>query len=122
MLPIHPVVRFHNCAMNTEKKIITRMAPSPTGKFHIGGVRSTLFNYLFARHHGGQFIVRSEDTDKERSKPEYEKNMLDTLQWLGLEHDAFYRQSERTEIYKEYIQKLIDSGDAYAASPSVCIE
>jgi len=104
--------------MNTEKKIITRMAPSPTGKFHIGGVRSTLFNYLFARHYGGQFIVRSEDTDKERSKPEYEKNMLDTLQWLGLEHDAFYRQSERTEIYKEYIQKLIDSGHAYAAEAS----
>lgn len=104
--------------MNIEKKIVTRMAPSPTGKFHIGGVRTTLFNYLFARHHGGKFIIRSEDTDKERSKPEYEKNMLDTLNWLGLEFDEFYRQSERTEIYREHIQKLIDSGNAYEAEAS----
>ncbi len=104
--------------MNTEKKIVTRMAPSPTGKFHIGGVRTTLFNYLFARHHKGTFIVRSEDTDKERSKPEYEKNMLDTLEWLGLAYDAFYRQSERTAIYQEHIQKLIDSGNAYEAEAS----
>ncbi|MGB0925480.1 MAG: glutamate--tRNA ligase, partial [Minisyncoccia bacterium] len=104
--------------MNTEQKIITRMAPSPTGKFHIGGVRTTLFNYLFARHHGGAFIIRSEDTDQERSKPEYEQNMLDTLAWLGMEHDAFYRQSERTETYREHIKKLIESGNAYEAEPS----
>lgn len=94
------------------------MAPSPTGKFHIGGVRTTLFNYLFAKHHDGTFIIRSEDTDKERSKPEYEKNMLDTLDWLGMKHDAFYRQSERTEIYQEHIQKLIDSGNAFEAEAS----
>ena len=104
--------------MNTEKKVVTRMAPSPTGKFHIGGVRTTLFNYLFARHHDGKFIIRSEDTDKERSKPEYEKNMLDTLEWLGMEFDEFYRQSERTEIYQDHIKKLIESGNAYEAEAS----
>lgn len=103
--------------MNT-KNVVTRMAPSPTGKFHIGSVRTTLFNYLFARHNNGKFIIRSEDTDKERSKPEYEKNMLDSLQWLGLEHDEFYRQSERTEIYKEHISKLIESDHAYEAEAS----
>ena len=94
------------------------MAPSPTGKFHIGGVRTALFNYLFAKHHNGTFIIRSEDTDKERSKPEYEENMLDTLEWLGMKHDAFYRQSERTEIYQEHIKKLIDSSNAYEAEAS----
>ena len=94
------------------------MAPSPTGKFHIGGVRTALFNYLFTKHHNGTFIIRSEDTDKERSKPEYEENMLDTLEWLGMKHDAFYRQSERTEIYQEHIKKLIDSSNAYEAEAS----
>lgn len=103
--------------MNTQN-VVTRMAPSPTGKFHIGSVRTTLFNYLFARHHNGKFIIRSEDTDKERSKPEYEKNMLDSLDWLGLEYDEFYRQSERTDIYKKHIAIFIESGNAYEAEPS----
>jgi glutamyl-tRNA synthetase len=103
--------------MNTQN-VVTRMAPSPTGKFHIGSVRTTLFNYLFARHYNGKFIIRSEDTDKERSKPEYEQNMLDSLTWLGLEYDEFYRQSERTEIYQEHIKKLIESGHAYEAEAS----
>ncbi len=94
------------------------MAPSPTGKFHIGGVRTALFNYLFARHHKGTFIIRSEDTDKERSKQEHEDNMLAVFDWLGLSFDQFYRQSERTEIYKEHIQKLIDSGHVYGAEAS----
>lgn len=94
------------------------MAPSPTGKFHIGTARTTLFNYLFTRHHGGKFIIRSEDTDRERSRPEYEQNMLDSLDWLGLEFDEFYRQSERIEIYQQHIQKLIDSGNAYEAEAS----
>ncbi len=101
-----------------KKKIVTRMAPSPTGKFHIGGVRTALFNYLFARQHGGTFIIRSEDTDKERSKKEYEENMLETLDWLGLDFDAFFRQSERTAIYQDYLAKLIDSGKAYEAEAS----
>jgi glutamyl-tRNA synthetase len=100
------------------KKIITRMAPSPTGKFHVGGVRTALYNFLFARKHDGVFIVRSEDTDKERSRQEYEDDMLHTFAWLGLQYDEFYRQSERTDIYKEHIQKLIDGGFAYEAEPS----
>jgi len=91
------------------------MAPSPTGNFHIGGVRTALFNYLYARHHGGKFILRSEDTDKERSKPEYEENVLAVFDWLGLDYDEFYRQSERTDIYKEKLQYLMDNDLAYEA-------
>jgi glutamyl-tRNA synthetase len=94
------------------------MAPSPTGKFHIGGLRTTLFNYFFARQNGGKFIVRSEDTDTERSKKEFEDNMLEALSWLGIEHDEFCRQSERTDIYVEHIQKLIDGAFAYEGEDS----
>lgn len=103
--------------MNTEN-VVTRMAPSPTGKFHVGGARTTLFNYLFARHHNGKFIIRSEDTDLERSKPEHEEYMLKSLEWLGLDYDEFYRQSERVDIYKDHIKKLIDLGHAYEAEAS----
>jgi glutamyl-tRNA synthetase len=104
--------------MNTHNKVVTRMAPSPTGKFHVGGVRTALYNYLHARKHNGTFIIRSEDTDKERSKKEYEDNMLAVFDWLGLEYDAFYRQSERTDTYISYIQKLVDKGSAYEAESS----
>ncbi len=96
-----------------EKKVITRIAPSPTGVFHIGTARTALFNYLFAKKHGGKFIVRIEDTDKERSKKEYEENILLGLEKLGLKFDEFYRQSERIDIYKKYVQKLIAEGKAY---------
>ena len=89
------------------------MAPSPTGKFHVGSARTALFSYLFTKHHGGKFILRIEDTDKERSKREFEDNIVESFKWLGLNYDEFYRQSERTEIYKEQIQKLLDSGSAY---------
>lgn len=91
------------------------MAPSPTGKFHIGSARTALFSYLFSRHHDGKFILRIEDTDKERSKPEFEANIIESFEWLGLKYDEFYRQSERTEIYKEQLKKLIDSGSAYVS-------
>lgn len=91
------------------------MAPSPTGNLHIGGVRTALFNYLFARQNGGKFILRIEDTDKERSKKEYENNILESFSWLGLDYDELHRQSERGEVYKKYLQKLIDSGDAYVS-------
>jgi glutamyl-tRNA synthetase len=104
--------------MNTHKKVVTRMAPSPTGKFHVGGVRTALYNYLHAKKYNGTFIIRSEDTDKERSKKEYEDNMLAVFDWLGLEYDAFYRQSERTDVYASYIQKLVDKGCAYEAESS----
>jgi len=89
------------------------MAPSPTGNLHIGTARATLFNYLFAKKYGGKFILRSEDTDVERSKKEFEDNILDGLKWLGLSWDEFYRQSERTEIYVSYVKKMLENGTAY---------
>ncbi|MDD5099228.1 MAG: glutamate--tRNA ligase, partial [Candidatus Colwellbacteria bacterium] len=90
-----------------------RLAPSPTGMMHIGTARAGLFVWLFARQNGGKFILRIEDTDKERSKKEYEDSIISGLEALGLDWDEFYRQSERTEIYKGYLNKLIESGDAY---------
>ena len=91
----------------------TRFAPSPTGYLHLGNARTAIFSYLFARHHGGKFILRIEDTDLERSTKEYEKMLIEDLQWLGIEWDEFYRQSERFDIYKEYAQRLVESGHAY---------
>ncbi|MGD2057570.1 MAG: glutamate--tRNA ligase [Anaerolineales bacterium] len=99
-----------------------RFAPSPTGRLHIGGARTALYDYLFARKTGGQFILRIEDTDQKRYDPAAEQEFVETLQWLGLEWDegpdkggpyAPYRQSERFEIYQEHIQQLIDMGSAY---------
>src|SRR5690242_11557612 len=99
----------------SHSKVVVRFPPSPTGQLHIGNVRTALFNYLFARQHDGQFIIRVEDTDKARSKKEYEENMLSGLAWLGLSHDNtdIWHQSERTEIYKKYLHKLIEEGKAY---------
>jgi glutamyl-tRNA synthetase len=97
------------------QKIVTRFAPSPTGYFHAGSYRTALFSWIFARQNNGKFILRIEDTDRERSKKEYEENIIESLEWLGLKYDEFYRQSDRTEIYKGYIQKLIDSGHAYVS-------
>src|SRR3989344_7547810 len=101
------------------EKVITRFAPSPTGHFHLGGVRSALYNYLFAKQHGGIYILRSEDTDKERSKKEYEDNFLELFDWLGLKSDQFFRQSERTEIYKKYLEKIIADGLAYVSKEEI---
>ncbi|RJQ31639.1 glutamate--tRNA ligase [Candidatus Parcubacteria bacterium] len=100
-------------ADTAKHKVVTRFAPSPTGLFHIGSVRTALFNYLYARQNEGKFILRIEDTDKARSKMEFEEDIKGGLKWLGLESDEFYRQSERTEIYKKYLQKLLDEGKAY---------
>lgn len=97
-------------------KIITRFAPSPTGLFHSGSYRTALYSYIFARQNKGEFVLRIEDTDKIRSKKEYEVNIIDSLKWLGLDYDRFYRQSERTDIYKKYIQQLIDSGHAFISN------
>jgi len=94
-------------------QIVTRIAPSPTGVLHVGTARTALFNYLYAKQNNGKFIVRIEDTDKERSTKEFEKDILDSLEWLGLDHDEFYRQSERGEIYRKYIEKLIKEEKAY---------
>lgn len=90
-----------------------RIAPSPTGFLHVGTARTALFNWLFAKHHAGSFIVRIEDTDRERSRSEFEKNILAGLDWLGLKPDEFYRQSERTKIYQRRLQKLLDQKKAF---------
>ena len=92
----------------------TRFAPSPTGNLHIGGARTALFNWLYARHHKGVFVLRIEDTDVERSKEEYVKAILDGLTWLGIDWDEGpYYQMERMDMYREQMQKLLDSGHAY---------
>ncbi|HEU4677385.1 MAG TPA: glutamate--tRNA ligase [Candidatus Paceibacterota bacterium] len=97
------------------QKVVTRMAPSPTGHLHIGTARTALFNYLFAKRHGGVFILRTEDTDKERSKKEFEDEIIEGLDWLGITWDAFYRQSERAAIYRGYLEKAIENGKAYVS-------
>ena len=105
-----------------KKDIRVRFAPSPTGPFHIGGARTALFNFLFAKVSGGKFILRIEDTDLERSKPAYEKDILESIKWLGLNWDEGieiggsygpYRQSERLDLYTGYLNKLIDGGSAF---------
>jgi glutamyl-tRNA synthetase len=106
------------------KRVRVRFAPSPTGPLHIGGVRTALFNYLFAKKHGGQFILRIEDTDSSRFVPGSEAYINESLNWLGLKLDEGvveggsygpYKQSERKEIYWQYAQQLIESGWAYYA-------
>ncbi|HPW96921.1 MAG TPA: glutamate--tRNA ligase, partial [Paludibacteraceae bacterium] len=108
----------------TERKVRVRFAPSPTGALHIGGVRTALYNYLFAKQHGGEFIFRIEDTDSQRFVPGAEEYILETFQWLGIPFDegvSFggnygpYRQSERKDIYKNYVKQLLDNGKAYIA-------
>ena len=108
----------------SERKIRVRFAPSPTGALHIGGVRTALYNYLFARQHGGEFVFRIEDTDSNRFVPGAEEYIIESFKWLGIQFDegvSFggqhgpYRQSERKEIYKTYVQQLIDAGKAYYA-------
>ncbi len=108
----------------SEKRVRVRFAPSPTGPLHIGGVRTALYNYLFARKHGGDLVFRIEDTDTNRFVPGAEEYILESFRWLGIEFDegvSFggehgpYRQSERRDIYKKYVQHLLDEGKAYIA-------
>ncbi len=105
-------------------KVRVRFAPSPTGGLHLGGVRTALYNYLFAKQHGGDFILRIEDTDQSRFVPGAEEYITECLNWCGLRPDespvaggefAPYRQSERKHLYKEYAEQLVKSGDAYFA-------
>ena len=121
-----------------ERRVRVRFAPSPTGALHIGGVRTALYNYLFARQHGGDMLLRIEDTDSTRFVPGAEEYILEALAWLGIEIDEGlrakksqikndklqiesvgshgpYRQSERREIYHTYVKQLLDSGHAYIA-------
>ena len=108
----------------SERKVRVRFAPSPTGALHIGGVRTALYNYLFARQHGGDLIFRIEDTDSSRFVPGAEEYIIESFKWLGIKFDegvSFggnygpYRQSERRDIYKKYVQQLLDAGKAYIA-------
>ncbi len=97
------------------KKIITRLPPSPTGNLHVGTARTALFNYIFAKQKDGEMLFRLEDTDKVRSKPEFEEDILNGFSWLGIDFDKskIFRQSERGEIYKKHLEKMIAGGSAY---------
>lgn len=100
--------------MSDSEKIKVRFAPSPTGHLHIGGARTALFNWLFARGRGGKFVLRIEDTDRSRSTEEYIESIMDGMRWLGLDWDEGpYRQTDRFDIYKNYIDKLLSKGKAY---------
>lgn len=96
-----------------QPQVITRFAPSPTGLLHLGNYRTAVFAYLYAKKMGGKFIVRIEDTDRERSKEEYAVNILESLSWMSLSYDALYKQSENVESHTRHLQRLIDSGHAY---------
>ena len=108
--------------MMNERKVRVRFAPSPTGPLHIGGVRTALYNYLYAKKHGGDFILRVEDTDQERFVPGAEEYIIESLTWCGIvpnegvgfgngEHSP-YRQSERKNNYRKYAEQLVESGNA----------
>ena len=106
------------------ENVRVRFAPSPTGPLHIGGVRTALFNYLFAKKHGGAFVLRIEDTDQTRYVANAEQYIIDALNWCNIPFDEGpaknekfgpYRQSERKDLYKQYANQLIDSGWAYYA-------
>lgn len=108
--------------MMDAKKVRVRFAPSPTGALHIGGGHTALFNWLWARHCGGEFILRIEDTDRERSTAEYEQTIMDGMRWLGFDWDEGpdkggpkgpYRQSERMDLYRKYADELLEKGLAY---------
>lgn len=108
----------------SERKVRVRFAPSPTGPLHIGGVRTALYNYLFARQHGGDMVFRIEDTDSNRFVPGAEDYIIESFKWLGIKFDegvSFggdhgpYRQSERRDIYRKYVKQLLDAGKAYIA-------
>ena len=97
-------------------RVVTRIPPSPTGRLHIGTARTALFNYLFAKHANGSIVFRSEDTDRARSKKEYEDEIIEGLTWLGLTWDSFSRQSERGSRYRELLEHIIGEGKAYISS------
>jgi len=100
--------------MTQTSKVRVRFAPSPTGSLHIGGARTALFNWLFARHEGGTFILRIEDTDRERSTEEFTASIIDGMKWLGLNWDEGpYHQMDRMDLYREHVDRLLKEGKAY---------
>jgi nondiscriminating glutamyl-tRNA synthetase len=117
-----------NDTTKSDMPVRVRFAPSPTGYLHVGNIRTALFNWLFARYHRGTFLVRIEDTDAERSRQQYETQLLDDLRWLGLEWNEGievggdcgpYRQSDRYEAYQKYARQLLDENKAF---PCFCTE
>mgnify|MGYP001597275783 FL=1 len=95
-------------------EVRTRFAPSPTGYLHVGGARTAIFNWLFARHNKGKFILRIEDTDQERSTDESTNAILDSMKWLGMDYDEGpFFQAKRVDIYNEHVERLIKEGKAY---------
>ena len=105
--------------MKNNNQIRVRFAPSPTGHGHIGGLRTALFNWLFAKHHGGKFLLRIEDTDLERSRTEYTDSILEAFKWAGIESDEpLVIQTQRFELYKQKLQNLLDTGAAYRSDPA----
>src|SRR5882724_10078593 len=108
--------------VSDKSPVRVRFAPSPTGHLHVGNARTALFNWLFARRHGGTIVLRIEDTDVERSETRFEDQLIADLKWLGLDWDegpdvggpyAPYRQSDRLEIYREHAERLLSEGKAY---------
>ena len=99
-----------------------RFAPSPTGYLHIGGARTALFNWMYAKSVGGTFVLRIEDTDRQRSKKEFEEEILDSMKWLGLDWDEIYYQSQRFDLYREYAQRLLDEGKAYKEGEAILLK
>src|SRR5471030_1442205 len=102
-----------------DRRVRVRFAPSPIGPLHVGGVRTALYNYLFAKKNGGDFLLRIEDTDQNRFVPGAEEYIIESLKWAGLEYSEGpdiggpygpYRQSERKEMYRQYVDKLLESG------------
>src|SRR6476661_6841119 len=95
--------------------VITRFAPSPTGRLHVGNIRTALHNFLFARREGGKFLLRIDDTDRERSTAEFDAALRGDLNWLGLKPDAMVRQSERFALYEREFERLKQADRVYAA-------
>ncbi|MEI6479162.1 MAG: glutamate--tRNA ligase family protein, partial [bacterium] len=103
---------MNNTNENTEQ-IVTRFAPSPTGYLHAGAYRTALFAYFVARKNKGKFLIRIEDTDRERSTKEFEDNIFETMEWLGLDYDGMEKQSDRIANHRRYLEKLIGEDIAY---------
>jgi len=95
--------------------VVTRFAPSPTGRLHVGNIRTALHNYLYAKRHGGSFILRIDDTDRERSTVEFDEAIRDDLEWLGLDSDEAHRQSERFGRYEAGLERLAAAGRSATA-------
>ncbi len=107
-----------NDSQEDNQEVVTRFPPSPTGRLHVGGVRTALFSWLHAQQHDGRMVLRYEDTDTERSEDKYAEDIKASLEWLGIDYDGPFWQSERTDIYQQYLKQLLDEGYAYRSDES----